>query len=136
MEKRTRVAWAALLALVAGAVGCGQKLDVEKTVTLSPGENEIYPLLIDAPRRDQNVKVEVSSPGVPVSAWVVLEDDRAAVVQKLEKGGQPEKNHVRAGKERSPTIELETLIPAGKAFAVVVAGASKKTDVKVKVTGR
>ena len=57
-----------LVALVclAGAGCLKQRLDLESTMTVGPGE--VQSKIIDAPKADQQVTATVSSPGAPVSA--------------------------------------------------------------------
>jgi hypothetical protein len=137
MGKGSRWLCVAVLGWSAGALGC-QRLDYDKTLTIKPGE--LQKIYIDPPGRDQKLTVEVSivPPGAPVGAWVVLDENLDAVVGDLKNGLPPGEGKVLAGKERIESATLETVIPAGKNFAVLLRASreGKETVVRVKVTGR
>jgi hypothetical protein len=124
----------AILALLLAVAGC-QRLNDERTVPLGP--SQVHAVLYDAPRSDQKVSVTVSSPGAPVDAYLVLEKERQAVQDGLDRGQRPATAKVLAGKEKVEEASLEATVPAKSAFAVLLNSKSNKTaDVKVKVTGR
>jgi hypothetical protein len=88
---------------------------------------------LDAVKRDQKVKVEVSSPGAAVSVYVVLEKDRATVQQALEVDKRSDK--ILASTEKTESATLEANIPAGNAAVILLMSACGKTaNVKVKST--
>jgi hypothetical protein len=111
--------------------GCQRRLNLDKTVTLTAGGIEV-PAIVDGPRRDQKVRVSVTS-AVPVNVDVVLEGNRAAVMEALQAGKRPTADQVLASKERLQADAVSATIPAGKEFAVVLSGATKQTEVKVSV---
>jgi hypothetical protein len=111
--------------------GC-QRLNVEKTVTIDP--TAVYALIVPAPSYEQKVTVHISSPGVPVTAYLVRESEQAAAQAKLESEKTPASSF--AGKEKSEDITLEATIPAKTEYVLLIRSGSKKTEVKVKLTGR
>jgi hypothetical protein len=124
-----------LLALL----GC-QKLNKETTLSLEPGETKVYH--IDGPRSEQKVNVVATSAGAPVDVYVILSDtpDAAAKLaeeKSLASGGKL--SDALASKPQAEEASLDVTIPAKKPFAVLVVNpinARKKTDVKLKVTGK
>jgi len=118
------------LALLA-TMGC-QKLNYEKTISIDIGE--VQSILIDAPKRDQKVSVAISSPDSAVNVCVVLEKDQGAAKKSLLDGKKPAE--ALANKDKVKDDTLEASIPGGSDFAVLLSGAAKSTQVKVKITGR
>jgi hypothetical protein len=113
--------------------GCTFKY--EDTVSLD--QNDVKSRKVDGPSKDQDVTVTLSSPGVPIDAYLVLEEDRKKLESLLTGGAKPkEKDGVLAAKEKAEEITLTARIPAKKAYAIILAGAQKKTDVKLKITGK
>lgn len=112
--------------------GCGQKLDYESTLELNAGE--VQSLAVDAPRREQKVSVTVTSSASPIDVYVVLEKDKEAAKQALLDGKQPAESLARKVKTQDAT--LEATIPANTKFTILLGGASKSSQAKVKVTGR
>ncbi|HYT92507.1 MAG TPA: hypothetical protein VEL76_27575 [Gemmataceae bacterium] len=133
MRTRLRSLAVVLTILLVGTSGC-QRLEHEGTYPMKMGE--IQGIQISAPRGDQKVTVDVSASPAPIDVYVVLEDNRAAVTDKLHGYKEPDAGHILASKKKVDTGTLETTIPAGKAFSVILAGATKKTDVKVKIKGQ
>jgi hypothetical protein len=120
------------LVLVLSA-GC-QKLNYDRSVSLA--SSEVQSILIDAPKRDQKVTVAIASPGVPINAYLVLEQNKDAVQEKLLNQKKPDAGKILASVEKSQDGTLEATVPGGSSFAVVIGGAAKNTQVQVKVTGR
>jgi hypothetical protein len=132
MRLLPRLAPCLLLLPLLVTAGCQQAVKDERTVAVDQFDirSAIY-----SPARDQQVTVEVSSPGAPVNVYVVLEKDRAAVEKSL--GDNKKPANVLASKEKVEQATLEVPIQAKNDFAVVLNGASGKTaQVKLKVTGR
>jgi hypothetical protein len=133
MLNRATILTRLLLLSVTALAGCS-KVNFEQTLTLEPGAIKMYE--IDAPRSQQKVRVDVDS-AQPIDVDVALESDSAAVRQFLErerkadKGGTP--TGLLAGKQGVSQGSVEATIPAGKGFSVLLSGAKKKTEVKVKV---
>jgi hypothetical protein len=115
--------------LVVTATGC-QRVNHEKTYTLEPGE--MKSILFDAPRWEQKVTVQVSSPGTPVSVYLVPAADDEAARRAASRGGSA----VLAGKEKAEDISLEAAVPAKTAYAVVLEAHAKKAEAKLRVSGR
>jgi hypothetical protein len=111
--------------------GCQRPLSMEKTINLSPGDVEV-PAIVDAPRSEQKIRVSVTS-AEPVNVDVVLELNRPAVMEALQSSKRPTADKVLASKEQVKADTVSVTIPAGKEFAVVLSGATKKTEVKVTV---
>lgn len=119
-----------LLAVLLLTGGC-QPLKYEKSLTVDAGD--IQTLTFDPPRYEQKLKVQVSSPGSPVSVYLVRESEAQAVQQDLNFGKAPASP--LAGKDKAEEITLEATIPAKTGFALVI-HSKKKAEVKVNVTGR
>jgi len=122
-----------LLALLGLAAGC-QRLDVDRTIKLAPGD--VQDILIDAPRSQQSIKVDVNASGAPVDVYVLLEAERQAVKENLLINKRPDPAKLLASQQKVTTATLEAAVPARNDFAILLAGASKPAEVKVKVTGR
>jgi len=112
--------------------GCGQKLDYETSLQL--GEGEVQALSIDAPTRAQKVSVRATSSGSPIDFYVVLEKDKEAGKQALLDRKKPPQAVVGIAKTQEAT--LEAMVPVKTGFVILLGGASKSSQVKVKVTGR
>jgi hypothetical protein len=131
MRPAKRLAWG-LLALALLAAGC-QKLEIEKKVTLDPLEP--YRLDVEGPRYEQQVTVEVDSPGVPVAAYVVKEENVEAVLSALDRNREP--TDVLAGtKEKSEKVSLSATIPAKTSYTVLVRSVGKRSEATVRIKGR
>jgi hypothetical protein len=112
-------------------VGCS-KLHEERTVQVAPGEERT--LVIDAPKRDQKVQVDFSSPGVAVNVYVLLEKDDQAARKAIDAGTTSDK--MLASQLKAEQGSLQATIPGGNNFLVVVVAASTKTaNVTVKING-
>ena len=112
--------------------GCGQKLDYETTVQLEAGDVQL--LSIDPPKQEQKVTVTVSSSGSPISVYVVSGKDKEAAKQALLDLKKPA--GALASNAKTQEATLEATVPANTGFGVLLGGASKSSQVKVKVTGR
>ena len=125
MRSLCTCAWAALFLLGAG---CGQKVNVEKSVTLEPG-TMLAPIVLDGPKSEQKINVEFSADN-PIDVYVILGKDEKAILAQLE---SPKKLDIRASKKNSKGDTLAATIPAGSDYGVYLANATKKTAVKVSV---
>jgi hypothetical protein len=125
---RCRVLVCALVFAVL-APGC-QKVNINKTITLSAGSIEAP--TIDAPRGQQKIRVTVAS-AEPVDVDVVLEANKAAVMDSLSLGKRPAADKVLVSKAKTKADTLSATIPAGKEYAIVLSGATKTTEVKLSV---
>jgi hypothetical protein len=119
-----------LVALLLVLPGC-QKLNYETTVQL--GDGDVQLVLVDPPRSEQKVHITAASSGSPVDVYVVLDKDKEAAKQALLDGKKPAAVLVSETKTRDAS--LEATIPAKSGFAILLGGASKSSEVKVKVTG-
>ena len=111
---------------------CGQKLDYESTLQVD--DAQVQSISVDPPKKEQKVNVVVTSSASPVDVYVVLEKDKEAGKQSLLNGNKPAES--LTGKLKTQDTTLEATIPANTGFAILLGGASKSTQVKVKVTGR
>jgi hypothetical protein len=111
--------------------GCRrQTLDDERTVSLDAGALKSFP--VDAPRRDEKVTVTFSSPGVPVSVYLV---DAKAAEQAIDTIRPPANALASAVSTEQGTIE--GTVPAKTEFAVVLHNpGTKATQVKMTIKGR
>jgi hypothetical protein len=116
--------------------GC-QKVDQEKTVSIGPGD-VVAPMIVDAPRSEQKIVVTVvGPPGVPVRVHVVREKDRAGLEEKLKTSKKLESSEfLAASPGAAEDTTLEATIPAGTEYAVVLSGAAKSGEVKVKLKSK
>ena len=120
-----------LAALLVALPGCG-KLHYESTVELGAGEVEL--ILVDPPKREQQISVTVTSSGSPINVYVVLAKDKEVAKEALLNGQKPAAS--LAGKVKTQEATLEATVPANTGFVILLGGASKSSQVKVKVTGR
>jgi hypothetical protein len=112
--------------------GCGQKLDYQTSVDLDEGQ--VQSILIDPPKREQNVSITAKSTGSPIDLYVVLDKDKEPAKQALLDRKKPAA--ALASKTKTQDAALEVTIPANTGFAVLLGGAGKSSHVTVKVTGR
>jgi hypothetical protein len=111
--------------------GC-QRLNDERTVQLDP--SEVHRIGYSAPRYSQKVTIQVSSPGVPVSAYLVREQDEQAAKEQMENRKAPA--DPLAAKDNAEEFTLEATVPSGTGYVLLLRTDKKATEVKVKVTGR
>jgi hypothetical protein len=117
------------LCLFLGVSGC-QKLNVEKSYKMNPGEVQI--LVVDAPSRDQDVAVAITSSG-SVDVYIAKEADANEANDKI----VPPKNPIASKQKVEGKDTLSAKVPAKTAYGVVLLNAQKKnTDVTVKLTGK
>src|SRR5205823_1866650 len=116
----------------ASVAGC-QRLNHEGTYPIDPGI--VQAVEITPPAGEQKVTVDVQASPGSIDVYVVLADNVAAVKEKLLNYKKPDASELKVSKEKMESGTLETTIPSGKAFAVILAGAKKKTEVKLKIKG-
>jgi hypothetical protein len=132
MNVRTHLA-CSVLAGVLTLGGC-QPLNVEREYTLEGGSGK--QLLLDPPKYDQNVKVEIKA-NKNISACIVplaQDSDGEKAEFSLHRGKEP--TGALAYKEKADAFTLEAKIPAKTGYAVVVFNPDGVAEIKVKVTGR
>ena len=132
MARTTRRGGCLMLAALAALGGCYK---FTHTATVDMRSSGIHVMSVSAPTSDQNVKVEVSSPGVPVSVWVVLASDVEEVEKRLVASKEVDRSKVLASQEQQEESVVEAKIPKNQEYAVIVSGPSKRTQVKIKITG-
>jgi hypothetical protein len=113
--------------------GC-QRAIYDKAIPLDLGG--VHEVEVSAPSGEQKAVVEFNSPGVPVDVWVTLAENKQPVKNKVQVRMRPNDSEVLGGKEKSESGTFEVTVPAGKEYFVVLGGAKKKTEVKVKITGK
>jgi hypothetical protein len=128
-----RLAKLILCSLVLVGTGCG-KFTYEKTYDVKVGGVNV--INIDAPTRQQTVKVKATSTNnVPISVYLVLEKGIDSVQKDLLDYKPPDKSSVLDSKEKTTEANLEAKVPAKQAYAVILAAATKDTQVTVKIEG-
>ena len=127
-----RVSFALLRILSMTLVACAgcQRISVEKSVTMDVGDVK-GAALIDGPKSEQKIKVEFTSSESPINVFVVLGNDSNKILDELFK--PTPKADIRAKTEKAKEGTLEATIPANQDYGIYLSGASKKTEVKVKV---
>jgi hypothetical protein len=132
MRRRTR--WAlGLLALTVLLAGCKLKrVEGEKSVML---EGNVAAGLMEVPSqpRDMQVTVTATSPGAPVTLYLVATEYANEVMSDLEHKVDSPKILAKSG--AGETVTLEGTAPANK-DCTVVALSDKKAEVKAKIVGR
>jgi hypothetical protein len=118
-------------ALLLSLVGC-QRLNDERTVNLPLGS--LSAIEYSAPRYEQKVTVTASSPGAPVTVYLVRKEESEAA-QRLVDGGKAPTTPL-AGKEEAEEITLEATVPPKTAYVVILRADKKNAEVKLKVIGR
>ncbi len=132
MARQARAVGMVLAVLVVNLSGC-QRFHHEKTVTISPGEAHSF--FVDAPKSEQKVTVEVDAQGTPVNVYVLFEEHENAIKQKVLAEKSPDPAQLLASKEKVTSDKLQVTVPGGKSFGVILGGATKQTQVKLKLSG-
>ncbi len=115
------------------ASGCGVKLNVEKTLEVTPGEAKM--VIIDKISKEQKVRVQFKSQGGPVTVDCFLEKDQKEVEGARLSGKKPSK--ALDSKEKMEEAEMVVTVPADNEAVVMVSSVSgKKATVQVKITNR
>jgi hypothetical protein len=128
---RSRRAWSLACLPFFLVAGCQAALNDQRTVNVASGE--IKSVLYEVQKKAKTVRVDVRSSGVKLDAYLVLEKDRGALLQQLEKGATTTPAAATAAQVEETTLEKE--IPAGSAFNLVLANkGGKDAQVSVKVT--
>jgi hypothetical protein len=131
MRRTVRAAHALLAAALLALTGC-QKFSLDKEYELDVGSDQTVE--VDPPSHEQKVVVTVSSPGVPVTSYLVLKKDVEAARRALETRKAPADYLAR--KESAEEATLEGTIPAKNGYAVVIGGVNKKAKVRVKINAK
>jgi hypothetical protein len=130
MKTRSRRSWALLAGMLLLA-GC-QRLNEERTLHVTVGA--VHQIDISPPRFEQKVTARISSPGAPVSAYLVRQADSEAAKNRMMENKAPATP--LAGKDKAEDITLEATVPAKTGFVLLLRADQKDADVAVKVTGR
>jgi hypothetical protein len=119
------------------AAGCGKSgggtLNVDRTLEVeSNGSNS---LTVDAPGKDQKVKVTATCTTGNFSIYAALEKDQAGIQQAIDKQVEV-KGNMLGKKERTKDATLEFMVPAKNGFVVIVSNETGKThSVQVRIVG-
>lgn len=109
--------------------GCS-KLDHESNFELeSLASRSIH---ISAPTYEQKIKLTYSSSEVPVGVWIILDKDIPG--DKEEFDPETLKSGVIAKEKDKKEGVITATIPAKENYTIVVSRATKKTQVKIKLT--
>jgi hypothetical protein len=131
MRTRACLAFCLLVSALLFA-GCG-KLNDERTVRLETGDVKSFHY--DPPPNERRVTVVVTPGDAAVDVYLVTESEHRAAEESLLHEKKPAKT--LASKENVSREEtVEATVPAKTAFAVLLCGARKNTQVKLKVTGQ
>jgi hypothetical protein len=132
MRRQTRWAWG-LLALTVLVAGCKLKrVEDEKSVMLDANIAKGV-MALPVQSKDMQVTVTATSPGAPVTLYLVATDDVNEVMSDLEHKVDSPKILAKSG--AGETVTLEGTAPANKE-CTVVALSDKKAEVKAKIVGR
>jgi hypothetical protein len=110
--------------------GC-QRINQERTIHLESGD--VQAIIVDPPSNEQKIMVKITS-GSPIDAYVVLERDLQTAKQALLDSRSVKTALASKQKDQNPT--LEATIPSRNGFAILLAGARKSTEAKVKITSQ
>ncbi len=132
MRRTARLFLCASLPLLLVA-GC-QPLNYETTYTIPAVGSQSTAFA--APRYAQKIKVTVTAQDGPVDTYVVKDPD--GKYGENAPLGKPPAESVIASKTSTKAEEytLEATVPAKTAYAILLYAHKKKTEVKLKVTGR
>lgn len=107
-------------------------LDLERTFNLGPGDT--HAVEFDSGREPGTVTVRLSSTGANVNVYLVKKQDQEAATQAILDYKVPQ--NVLAKVEKAKEGTLEAMVPSGTGLAVLVAGATRDTEVKVHVKSK
>jgi hypothetical protein len=131
MRLLPKMPWA-LVIVVASISGC-QKFTATRTVDMVSGG--LHAITVDAPTQEQKVKVEVSSEGVAISVYVVLASNFEEVQQTLLNTKPVDTSKILVSEERKEDPVVQTKVPKGQDYVVILYNPPKRTQVTVKITG-
>jgi hypothetical protein len=113
--------WLALPAVavvLAGAAGCSK---VKFSTSAEIGPREVHTASLDPTGREQTIKVEVNSPGNPVSVYAVAaKDAQAAQTWLLEKQGEAPVKILASGKKSGEDVSFDVTVPASAGLTVLI----------------
>jgi hypothetical protein len=132
MRRRARWAWG-LLALTVLLAGCKLKrVEDEKSVMLNANIAKGV-MEIPGQPKDMQVTITATSPGAPVTLYLVASDQANQVMNDLEHKVDSPKILAKSGPGENVT--LEGTAPANK-DCTVIGFSDKKGEVKAKIVGR
>ncbi|MGH7170181.1 MAG: hypothetical protein ACRELG_07900 [Gemmataceae bacterium] len=111
--------------------GC-QRLNDERTVTVP--SFSLQEIEYSEPRYEQKVTIQISSPGVPVTVYLVRKADSEAAQKRINQNEAPE--NALAGKEKVEETTLEATVPGKTAYVLFIRADKKEAKVHIKATGR
>ena len=112
-------------------LGCGQRVNMDKTVGLDVGDVKA-PLVLTGPSSDQKIRVDFVSTDAPVTARIIVGKDENAIAAALQ-NPTPAGLDIKAEAKNVKDGVLEATIPSGKDYGLYLSGATKKTSVVVKL---
>lgn len=119
------------LVMVLLLTGCPKsKIHQERTFSVDAGDS--YQLQIDAPTGNQKIAVSVSSKESTVNVYIVLDDQITGNKDDVDPAKLPATAILGSEKSVKDAV-VSASIPAKKAYRIIVTGATKKTNVTVKV---
>jgi hypothetical protein len=127
--------WACFIVfgLAIAVPGCRKVLNEEKSFDLKPGNENDF--AVDAVKKEQKIKVEVTSPGVPLNVFVFLKKDEQAAKMDISAGKKTD--NVLASERKTENATLEATIPANCEAVIQIRNVStdnKTANVKLKIT--
>ncbi len=127
--RRTSVGGMVLVVLLAG---CGHKIDRNSSFELRLFEDKMF--IIEPTKSEQKIQVAGTATGAPVSAYIYLQKNKAAVDKEiLALRPSPQ---ILNNQEKTEAIDLEATIPANEAAIVQIIGTGKTAKVQLKITNR
>jgi hypothetical protein len=108
----------AVMVVLAGSAGCS-RVKYEKTVQIEPGD--LYRFTISAPSQQQKIKIEVNSPGNPVSVYAVAAADAKDAERSLtEQDGKAPAGKLGGTDKPSETVSFEVTVPKQTELSVLI----------------
>jgi hypothetical protein len=129
-RRRAVLALLSVTALVVAMPGC-QRVNIEKTVTLEFGDIK-QAAIIDAPSGEQKIRVQIDATE-PIDVDVALVSNFPEIEKALTSHKRPDAGKVLASKQDFKSDSVDATIPAGKSYTVILSGAKKTSQVKLKV---
>jgi hypothetical protein len=131
MPARLRPARLGLALVLAAAVGCQSRLNMDAAYHVDAGTSK--DVAIDAPRYDQTVNITINS-DAPVAVYVYPQKDQAVVQEAIGKGKKPPQ--LLASKEGVENDTITVTVPAKEAAMITLEAGHKPANVKVKIVGK
>jgi hypothetical protein len=105
-------------------VGCGSKVNQTSTLSVKPGEARM--LIVEGPKKNQRVRVEISAASAPVNVFVILSKDESGMEREVAISKPKKPTSAINGDYNVKTWSGEADIPAGAEFMVWVQAVSRR----------